>query len=227
MNDGEHYTTLESRGTRIVKYSYKTGQEVDVVFDITKIPRAPISGFQDYEFSADETKILLTTDMQQKYRHSYTAQYYVWNSVTKELTALSEKGAQQLATFSPDGDRVAFVRDNNLFIKNLRFGSESQVTTDGEKNKIINGAPDWVYEEEFGFNKAFWWSPDSKFLAYLRFDESEVPEYTMTMFAGVAPELDENKLYPGQELLNTQKQEKKTLIFRQWFLTLLQEQAFR
>jgi dipeptidyl-peptidase 4 len=199
MNDGEHYTTLESRGTRIVKYSYKTGQEVDVVFDITKIPRAPISGFQDYEFSADETKILLTTDLQQKYRHSYTAQYYLWNSVTKELTALSDKGAQQLATFSPDGDRVAFVRDNNLFIKNLRFGSESQVTTDGEKNKIINGAPDWVYEEEFGFNKAFWWSPDSKFLAYLRFDESEVPEYTMTMFAGAAPELDENKLYPGQE----------------------------
>ena len=199
MNDGEHYTTLDNSGTRIVKYSYRTGREVDVVFDITKIQSAPISVFQDYEFSADETKILLTTDIQPKYRHSYTAQYYVWNSVTKELTALSEKGAQQLATFSPDGDRVAFVRDNNIFIKNLRFGSESQATADGEKGKIINGVPDWVYEEEFGFSKAFWWSPDSKFLAYLRFDESEVAEYSITMFAGAAPELVDNKLYPKIE----------------------------
>ncbi len=199
MNDGEHYTTLENRGTKIIKYSYKTGEEVGVVFDITKIPNAPISGFMDYEFSDDETKILLTTDIKSIYRHSFTAQYYVWNSVTEEFASLSDKGAQQLATFSPDGDRVAFVRDNNLFIKNLKFGSESQVTTDGEKNKIINGAPDWVYEEEFGFNKAFWWSPDSKFLAYIRFDETEVPEFSMPMYAGAAPELGEYKLYPGFE----------------------------
>ena len=204
MNDGDHYTTLVN-GTRIVKYSYRTGQEVDVIFDITRIKDAPISSFLDYEFSADETKILLTTDIQPKYRHSYTAQYYVWNVVTRDLTTLSDNGAQQLATFSPDGDRVAFVRDNNIFIKNLRFGSESQATTDGEKNKIINGVPDWVYEEEFGFDKAFWWSPDSKFLAYLRFDESEVAEYSLTMFAGAAPELADNKLYPGIETIKYPK----------------------
>ena len=205
MNDGEHYTTLDDSGARIIKYSYKTGKEVDVVFDITKIQGAPISYFQDYEFSADETKILLTTDVQPKYRHSYTAQYYVWNAVTKDLIALSEKGAQELATFSPDGDRVAFVRDRNLFIKSLRFNSESQVTTDGGKGKIINGVPDWVYEEEFGFSKAFWWSPDSKFLAYLRFDESEVAEYSMAMFAGAAPEIVENKLYPEIETIKYPK----------------------
>src|SRR5690606_2202884 len=167
--------------------------------DLEKIDRAPISSFSDYTFSDDETKILLTTDVKQIYRHSFTAQYYIWNSVTEELSALSEKGAQQLATFSPDGDRVAFVRSNNLFIKNLKFGSESQITYDGKKNEIINGAPDWVYEEEFGFNKAFWWSPDSKFLAFIRFDETEVPEFSMTMYAGDNPTIQENKLYPGLE----------------------------
>ncbi len=198
MNDGEHYTTQEGR-TKIVKNSYKTGEVVEVLFDLEKIDRAPISSFSDYEFSEDETKILLTTETKQIYRHSFTAQYYIWNSVTEELSALSEKGAQQLATFSPDGDRVAFVRENNLFIKNLKFGSESQITYDGKKNEIINGAPDWVYEEEFGFNKAFWWSPDSKFLAFIRFDETEVPEFSMTMYAGDNPIIEENKLYPGLE----------------------------
>ncbi len=205
MNDGEHYTTLENN-TKIVKYSYKTGKEVAVLFDVTKIRDAAISSFLDYEFSEDETKILLTTNKKPIYRHSFTAEYYVWNSVTEELTPLSSYGPQQGATFSPDGDRCAFVRDNNIFIKNLKFGSESQVTFDGAKNKIINGVPDWVYEEEFGdftaadgFNKTLWWSPDSKFLAFLRFDESEVPDYSFPLYAGASPELTAYKLYPGEE----------------------------
>ncbi len=195
MNDGDHYTTLEGR-SKIVKYSYKTGEQAGIVFDILKVKDAPISSFLDYEFSDDETKILLTTDIQRIYRHSFTAQYYVWNSVTEELTPLSEKGAQQLATFSPDGDMVAFVRDRNMFIKNLKFGSESQITWDGKENEISNGAPDWVYEEEFGFNKAFAWSPDSKFLAYMRFDETEVPEYSMITYSGEFPAFEESKVYP-------------------------------
>ncbi len=198
MNDGEHYTTLENN-SKIVKYSYKTGEQVSVVFDVTKVKNAPIHSFNDYTFSDDETEILLTTDIKPIYRRSFTGVYYVWNSVTEELLPLSEKGAQQQATFSPDGERVAFVRDNNIFIKNLRFGSESQVTFDGAKNKIINGVPDWVYEEEFEFNKAFWWSPDSKFLAFLRFDESQVPEYTLQLYAGEKPRHEEYKLYPGME----------------------------
>ena len=161
MKDGEYYAALENN-TRIVKYSFKTGKEVAVVFDISTIKDAPIKSFSDYEFSSDETKILLTTDIHKIYRHSFTASYYVWNEVTEELNPLSEKGAQQVATFSPDGERIAFVRENNIFIKSLKFGTENQVTFDGEKNKIINGIPDWVYEEEFGdftspkgFNKAF------------------------------------------------------------------------
>ncbi len=204
MKDGEHYTTLEN-GKQIVKYSYKTGKEVAVFFDITKVPDAPITSFSDYELSNDETKILMTTDVHRIYRHSFTATYYVWNLVTEEFTPLSEKGAQQVATFSDDGERIAFVRDNNIFIKSLKFGTENQVTFDGEKNKIINGVPDWVYEEEFGYNKAFWWSPDTKFLAFVRFDETQVPDFTMTIYGGEKPHIEKNQLYPGEETLKYPK----------------------
>ena len=198
MKDGEHYTTLEN-GKQIVKYSYKTGKEVAVFFDIAKVPDAPITSFSDYELSNDETKILLTTDVKRIYRHSFTATHYVWNLVTEEFTPLSEKGAQQVPTFSEDGERIAFVRDNNIFIKSLKFGTENQVTFDGEKNKIINGVPDWVYEEEFSYNKALWWSPDTKFLAFVRFDETQVPEFTMPLYSGEKPHLKEFQLYPGEE----------------------------
>ncbi|RKD90615.1 S9 family peptidase [Mangrovibacterium diazotrophicum] len=197
MNDGLHYTTLEY-GNKIVKYNYKNGEKAGVVFDLSTVKDAAIKSFSEYEFSDDETKILLTTEKEKIYRHSSSANYYVWNSVTQELSELSAKGKQQLATFSPDGERVAFVRDNNIFVKSLKFGTENQVTTDGKVNEIINGAPDWVYEEEFSFNKAFAWSPDSKFLAFMRFDETNVPEFTFPMYKGLAPEHKENSLYPGE-----------------------------
>ena len=211
MKDGENYTTLENN-TQIVKYSFKTGKEIAVIFDITKIKDAPINSFSDYEFSSDETKIILTTDVKPIFRHSFTASYYVWNEVTEELNPLSEKGAQQVATFSPDGERIAFVRENNIFIKSLKFGTENQVTFDGEKNKIINGIPDWVYEEEFGdftspkgFNRAFWWSPDNKFLAFVRFDETQVPDFKMPVYGGDYPHYEKNDLYPGEEIIKYPK----------------------
>lgn len=213
MNDGNHYTVMES-GARVVKYSYQSGEKVSVVFDLSTIENAPINRFNQYEFSSDETKILLTTDIEPIYRHSYTAAYYVWNSVTQELTPLSDKGKQQLATFSPDGERVAYVRDNNLFVKSLRFGTENQITYDGERNRIINGAPDWVYEEEFGFSKAFAWSPDSKFLAFMQFDESGVREFSMAMFQGLQPSLDEFSLYPGEETFKYPKAGEKNSIVK-------------
>jgi dipeptidyl-peptidase-4 len=196
MNDGLNYTIQED-GSKIVKYSYKTGTQIEVLFDLSKIENAGFTGFSDYTFSNDETKIMFTTKRQSIYRHSFTAEYFIWNQTTKEITPLSEKGAQQLATFSPDGERVAFVRNNNLFVKNLKFGTENQVTRDGKTNEIINGAPDWVYEEEFSFNKAFEWSPDSKFLAYIKFNETEVPMFNIPMYQGQKPELKENQLYPG------------------------------
>lgn len=196
MKDGLHYTTLENE-QKIVKYSYKTGAKVADVFDLSKVENPGFTKFSDYIFSDDETKIMFTTNRQQLYRHSFTAEYFIWNETTKEMSPLSLNGPQQLATFSPDGERVAFARDNNLFIKSLKFGTENQVTRDGKKNQLINGTPDWVYEEEFSFNKAFEWSPDSKFLAFIKFNETEVPLFSIPMFHGQNPELNENKLYPG------------------------------
>lgn len=196
MNDGLNYTKKEG-ANKIVKYSYKTGDQVEVIFDLSKIENPGFSGFSDYTFSSDETKILFTTNKKSIYRHSFTADYFIWNFTTKEMAPLSANGAQQIATFSPDGERVAFVRSNNIFIKSLKFGTESQVTKDGQTNEIINGAPDWVYEEEFSYNKAFEWSPDSKFLAFVKFNETEVPVYTIPMYQGQTPELKENQLYPG------------------------------
>jgi dipeptidyl-peptidase-4 len=196
MNDGLNYTTLEE-GNKIVRYSYKTGNKLDEIFNLSKVEGAPFTSFTDYSFSSDETKILFTTQKQAIYRHSFSTEYYIWNLTTKEMTPLSVNGAQQLATFSPDGERVAFFRENNLFVKSLKFGTESQVTRDGKKNEIINGAPDWVYEEEFSYNKAFEWSPDSKFLAFVKFNETEVPMFNIPMYQGQNPELNENQLYPG------------------------------
>jgi len=196
--DGKYYTVIEN-GTRIVQYFYGTGKQAAVLFELKETENPPFQRFDNYEFSSDETKILFTTEMEQIYRHSFKASCFVWNSITKEMTPLSEMGKQQLATFSPDGERIAFVRNNNIFIKNLKFGTESQVTFDGSQNKIINGAPDWVYEEEFGFSKAFAWSPDNKFLAWQRFDESDVRAFNMTIFKGEKPPLEENALYPSLE----------------------------
>lgn len=197
MNDGEHYTVLEGNGNQIVKYSYKTGLPVETLLDIKKIEDSPVKYINDYEFNANESRILLCTNKKSIYRHSFTADYYIFDFKNKEIRPLSDGGSQRLATFSPDGYRIAFVRDNNLFIHDLRFGSERQITSDGNYNHIINGAPDWVYEEEFSFNRAFEWAPDGSALAYIKFDESDVREFQMNMFEGQRPSLKENKLYPS------------------------------
>lgn len=197
MNDGEHYTVVEGNGTRIVKYSYKTGLPVETLLDVTTIEDSPVKYFNDYDFDANESRILLCTNKKPIYRRSFTADYYLYDFKNKEIKPLSEGGSQRLATFSPDGLRIAFVRDNNLFIHDLRFGSERQITSDGQYNHIINGAPDWVYEEEFGFNRAFEWAPDGSALAYIKFDESDVREFQMNMFEGQRPALKQNELYPS------------------------------
>ncbi|WP_372754750.1 S9 family peptidase [Labilibaculum sp.] len=196
MKDGIHYTTLEDEGTKIVKYSYATGKVVDTLLNLSKIKDAAIKSINEYEFSADESRILLMTNPERIYRRSFTADYYVFSFKNSELLALSKNGKQRLASFSPNGNRIAFVRDNNLFIHNVLFGSEIQITKDGEYNKIQNGTPDWVYEEEFEFNKAFAWSPDSEFLAYMKFDESQVKMFNMNKFEGMSPQKEQNALYP-------------------------------
>ena len=214
-NDGLNYTTLENGGQQIVKYSYKTGEKVNLVLDIQTLKNDSLQSIKEYAFSSDESKVLLLTDRKPIYRRSFTAVYFVYNFVTKELTRLST-GRQQVAMFSPDGERIAFVRNNNLFVKSLRFNTERQMTTDGEFNKIINGIPDWVYEEEFEFNRAFEWSPDSKQVAYIKFNEEQVPTFGIPMYKGLNPIYQENSVYPGEYRFKYPKAGEKNSIVSVW-----------
>ncbi len=187
MNDGENYTQI-NLARDIDKYSFKKGTKVGTIFSLKDMPKdCTIKKISDYEFNADETKILISTDIEQIYRHSFSASFYVWDIKNKEMTPLSEKGKQMLATFSPDGMKVAYARDNNIFYYDLEKKTEIQVTTDGKLNEIINGVPDWVYEEEFSFSKAFEWSPNGKNIAYIRFNESRVNEFNLTMYENLYP----------------------------------------
>lgn len=199
MNDGEHYTTISDDYRKIEKFSYKTGEPVATILNLDDFPDSGIKMILAYEFSADEHQLLIQTNYEPIYRRSFKADYSIFDLDRRTFKPLSVNGKQQLATFSPDGKLIAFVRDNNLFIADPANGTEKQVTTDGKHNAIINGAPDWVYEEEFEFNKAFCWSPDSKLLAYMKFDERRVKMFNMTMFQGQKPSLDENALYPSNE----------------------------
>lgn len=207
MPDGEHYTQRNAEGTQIVKYSFRTGEPVEVVFDVAKARECPFKKFDSYQFSPDGSKILIATETTPIYRHSYTAVHYLYpvkrndKGVTTNniVEKLSDGGPQQAPVFSPDGNLVAFVRDNNIFLVKLLYGnSESQVTEDGKLNSVLNGIPDWVYEEEFGFNRALEFNADNTMLAYVRFDESEVPSYTFPLFAGEAPRNDALQDYPGE-----------------------------
>ena len=207
MPDGEHYTQRNAEGTQIVKYSFRTGEPVEVVFDVAKARECPFKKFDSYQFSPDGSKILIATETTPIYRHSYTAVHYLYpvkrndKGVTTNniVEKLSDGGPQQAPVFSPDGNLVAFVRDNNIFLVKLLYGnSESQVTEDGKLNSVLNGIPDWVYEEEFGFNRALECNADNTMLAYVRFDESEVPSYTFPLFAGEAPRNNALQDYPGE-----------------------------
>lgn len=207
MSDGEHYTQRNAEGTQIVKYSFRTGEPVEVVFDVAKARECPFKKFDSYQFSPDGSKILIATETTPIYRHSYTAVHYLYpvkrndKGVTTNniVEKLSDGGPQQAPVFSPDGNLVAFVRDNNIFLVKLLYGnSESQVTEDGKLNSVLNGIPDWVYEEEFGFNRALEFNADNTMLAYVRFDESEVPSYTFPLFAGEAPRNNALQDYPGE-----------------------------
>ena len=198
MLDGEHYTQISRDRKKIVKYSFKTGKEVATIFDVSTARNITLKSFDDYIMSPDESKILIQTETKAIYRRSYTAVHYIFNVRNNTLETLSDGGPQQVPLFSPDGNQIAFVRDNNIFLVKLLFGnSESQVTKDGKFNHVLNGIPDWVYEEEFGFNRAFDFSADGTMLAYIRFDESEVPMYSFPWYKGLKPSLDEYSVYPG------------------------------
>lgn len=199
MNDGESYTQLSPDHKRIVRYSFKTGKEIATVFDVeTARGSKKLPYIDGYIMSPDEHRILIQTETKGIYRRSYTAVYYIYDVRNNTLEPLSEGGPQQVPLFSPDGNVIAFARGNNLFLVKLLFGNaEVQVTKDGKFNEVINGLPDWVNEEEFTTNRSFDFSADSKVLAWVRYDESQVPIYSMQEFKGLYPARSEFDAYPG------------------------------
>lgn len=196
MKDGQHYCSTVKGN--ILIYSYKTGEVTDTLVKSSELlsqgEEKPLS-IRSYTLSKDENKMLIPTETERIYRWSTKSNYYIWDLEDKKLSKLSENGKQRLADFSPDGTKVAFVRENNLFIKDLISGDERQITSDGKDRHIINGTTDWVYEEEFGFTKGFFWSPDGSKIAYYRFDESNVVEYELQMWGELYPSTHKYK-YP-------------------------------
>lgn len=199
MNDGESYTQLSPDHKRIVRHSFKTGKEIATVFDVETARGAKkLPCIDGYIMSPDEHRILIQTETKGIYRRSYTAVYYIYDVRNNTLEPLSEGGPQQVPLFSPDGNVIAFARGNNIFLVKLLFGNaEVQVTKDGKFNEVINGLPDWVNEEEFTTNRSFDFSADSKVLAWVRYDESQVPIYSMQEFKGLYPARSEFDAYPG------------------------------
>lgn len=190
MNNGDYFSQFTEKG--ITKHSFKNyqgeGETIVAAGDMT------FEGSQlfpdEYEFNSDESKVLLLVDQTPIYRRSYTADHYLFDLKTKKLTALDkERSPQTQVEYSPDGKKVSYIYDNNLYVKDLENNKITAITEDGERNKIINGTTDWVYEEEFAITKAYGWSPDSKHIGFLRFDESNVREYSMKYFGELYPEL--------------------------------------
>ncbi|MDD2819913.1 MAG: S9 family peptidase [Flavobacterium sp.] len=193
MKNTNQYTVLNpdrvSRSMQIDLYDFATLKKTATLIDTKNFP-ALSDGIDSYTFSSDEKLILIANNSNQIFRHSFTADYYLYTIESKQLTKLFDFQVQE-PTFSPDGKKIAYAKENNLFVYDLATKQSIPVTTDGKKNSIINGITDWVYEEEFAFVKAFDWSADSKKLAYIRFDESEVPEFSMSIF--------QKELYPTVE----------------------------
>ena len=190
MNDGISYTDIDKQGN-LVKYELKSGKQLSILVKTEELipddKTSPIK-IESYKFSEDETKLILKNDYTAIYRHSGTANNYVFDLKTKKLKTLSDNGKQMFATLAPVGNKVAFVRENNLYVKDLDNNTETQITKDGEKNKTKNGWADWVYEEEFGKAEAFFWNSDGTKIAFVRYDESNVKEFEMAMYGNLYPE---------------------------------------
>lgn len=198
LPDGESYAMISKDGRQVVKYSFKTGKQTGVLFDVANTVGESINAFDNYIMSPDGTKMLIQTNTKHIYRRSFTATYYIYNIADRRMDRLSDKGSERSPIWSPDGLKVAFVRDNNIYIIKLLYGNaESQVTKDGKINGIINGVPDWVNEEEFGFNTAMTFNADGSMLCWIRYDETKVPTYSLQMYKGLVPENEKYASYPG------------------------------
>lgn len=215
IGNTDSYTRISDDGKRIEKYSFRTGEKQSVIFDTEQHTiNGTVISIDDYILSPDARKVIIQTNTQKIYRRSFIAEYYIWDTQTNSITQLSENGPQQEPTFSPNGEKIAFVRDNNIFITDGK--NESKITTDGEFNKVINGIPDWVNEEEFGFSNAMAWSNDSRMLCWLRYDESNVESYTLQLFKGMKPEHYDYATYPGEYSYKYPKAGERNAIVTAW-----------
>ena len=197
LPDGEHYTVMNKERSMIIKYSYRTGQPVETLFDVKDARECTFDDFQDYVISSTGYHILIIREKERIYRHSYRAEVYDYDVRRRMVKQLNESGKKvMIPTFSPDGRMCAYVEDHNIWLKKFDYDTETQVTKDGALHKIINGATDWVYEEEFSVTNLMAWSPDSEYLAYVRFDETDVPEYSMAMYGDSYYPYEQRFKYP-------------------------------
>lgn len=183
MADGKSYSAISPDGRSIDIFSYTSGKKTGTLFSLDAVKGdLKIDSFEGYTVSDNGRKILLWNGSKGIWRYTFTAEYYVYDTMRHTLQRVSEKGAQRGATLSHDGLRVAYIRDNNVFISNLDYKTDIAVTKDGERNRISNGAPDWAYEEEFGMQNSLCWSGDDQMLAFIRWDESKVPTYSFDIY---------------------------------------------
>lgn len=199
MPDGQTYAAVSADGKGIELFSFKTGKKTGDLFTVDGVKGdIKISEFEGYEVSSNGKRVLLWNDVENIYRYSFRAEYYVYDVGRQTLKRVSDKGRQRGATLSHDGLKVAYMRDNNIFIANLDYGTDNAITKDGKENSIINGIPDWGYEEEFGMMTAMRWNGDDSLLAYMRFDESEVPMYHFDAYRGFCMDDPLGDSYPEQ-----------------------------
>ena len=192
------YARISQDGERVVCCSFKTGKEISVLFDVKNTMGCKIDGFDDYVLSPDGKRMLIQTKTERIYRRSFKADFYIYNIESRRLDRLSDGDKQQIPTWSPDGQQVAFVRGGNIFLVKLLYdNAEIQVTKDGKFNEVINGLPDWVNEEEFGFNSALTFNADGTMICWIRYDESKVKTYSLEMYKGMKPAKEEYAAYPG------------------------------
>ena len=197
LSDGQTFAAISDDGKRIEVMSFKTGKKIKDLFDVETVKgELQISEFDGFEISDNGKKILLWNDKDKIYRYTFYAEYYVYDTFRSTLARVSLNGKQRGATMSHDGRYVAYIRDNNVFISNLDYGTDYAITDDGLKNQIINGAPDWSYEEEFDIRNTLCWNADDTVLAYMRFDESNVPQYSFDDYKGYCDPDGEKNLYP-------------------------------
>lgn len=192
------YARISQDGERVVCCSFKTGKELSVLFDVKNTMGCKIDGFDDYVLSPDGKRMLIQTKTERIHRRSFKADFYIYNIESRRLDRLSDGDKQQIPTWSPDGQQVAFVRGGNIFLVKLLYdNAEIQVTKDGKFNEVINGLPDWVNEEEFGFNSALTFNADGTMICWIRYDESKVKTYSLEMYKGMKPAKEEYDTYPG------------------------------